>query len=280
MEYLSYSISASAENNLDLNQFVYPNNPLSIRNGGDTVLYHVLDRQTGADCIAKHTILRNLHDIEVKQAEFQAQRLASFLSPFVARVYGYTQITQENSQFGVFVMEMCSNKANLATHPLYKRNIQSYKPYCDFVLQLASAVDIHAQHDLFQNDLTPDNLFFDEKHNLRIIDYGVSNLVVKHTGSVSGSIKYVAPERYCECKNGSLSCEIYSIGQVLYEQLTGRTVLDYQVEAKDTQIGIKNSLVALPENLVPVFSKVFEQLPNKRFVTATAFAEAFVNAVR
>lgn len=148
--------------------------------------------------------------------------------------------------------------------------------------QIASGVDYLHQQGIVHRDLKPANIFADEGV-IKVGDYGLSKLISAsrhsgHTESV-GTFHYMAPE----IGRGSYGREvdIYALGIILYEMLTGRLPFD----GETSQEIIMKHLTAMPDlSIVPeryraVIANALQKDPQKRFQSAGQMVAAIHAAV-
>lgn len=91
--------------------------------------------------------------------------------------------------------------------------------------QIADALD-HAHHnDIIHRDIKPHNILIGRNGRVKVTDFGIARAVtsstITQTGSVVGSVHYFSPEHAKGVATGEKS-DIYSLGIVLYQMLTGR----------------------------------------------------------
>ncbi len=91
--------------------------------------------------------------------------------------------------------------------------------------QIASALALAHRYNVIHRDVKPGNILLDEEQNAYLTDFGIAKVVTgKTTGEgsdeVSGSLEYVAPEQL-KGEKVTPQSDIYSLGLVLYEMLTG-----------------------------------------------------------
>jgi serine/threonine protein kinase len=81
------------------------------------------------------------------------------------------------------------------------------------------------EHDVVHRDIKPDNIMVSDKDELTILDYGLARLLGKarltRTGTVMGTAAYMSPEQ-ARGEDVGTSSDIWSLGVVLYEMLSGR----------------------------------------------------------
>jgi len=139
-------------------------------------------------------------------------------------------------------------------------------------------------HDrgLVHRDLKPANVFEDQGF-VKIGDVGLSKFISQsrrgaQTQSV-GTVYYMAPE----VARGSYGCEvdIYALGIMLYEMLTGRVPFEGETQAEILMkhLSEKPDLSAVPPALQPVIAKALEKDPHQRYGDAKSLQAAFLQAL-
>lgn len=156
---------------------------------------------------------------------FQREMLASteLVHPNIVTVYDAGQ--EGETQF--LVMEYVKGMD-------LKRYIQTQYPIpydriVDIMQQILSAVALAHQHWIIHRDLKPQNILIDESGTVKITDFGIavalSETSITQTNSMLGSVHYLSPEQ----ARGSMATnqsDIYAIGIILYEMLTGKVPFD------------------------------------------------------
>lgn len=156
---------------------------------------------------------------------FQREMLASteLVHPNIVTVYDAGQ--EGETQF--LVMEYVKGMD-------LKRYIQTQYPIpygriVDIMQQILSAVSLAHQHRIIHRDLKPQNILIDESGTMKITDFGIavalSETSITQTNSMLGSVHYLSPEQ----ARGSMATnqsDIYAIGIILYEMLTGKVPFD------------------------------------------------------
>jgi WD40 repeat protein/serine/threonine protein kinase len=146
---------------------------------------------------------------------------------------------------------------------------------------------IHAAHErgIVHRDLKPANVLF-SGDTPKVTDFGLAKQLDSdrgqtHTGAVMGTPSYMAPEQALgESKRVGPAVDVYALGAILYECLTGRppfrasTVLETldQVRNRDP-VGVRELNPDVPRNLETICLKCLNKEPAKRYASAAELAE-------
>ena len=150
----------------------------------------------------------------------------------------------------------------------------------DIITQVSSALGFAHQNNYIHRDVKPDNILFREDGTAVLTDFGIAKATTSKTsmtavGMVIGSPHYMSPE---QARGEPLDhrSDLYSLGVVLYEMLTGNKPYD----AEDTfGVGLKHINDPIPllsgksAYLQPVINKLMAKKPFERY----ASTEQFVN---
>ena len=149
---------------------------------------------------------------------------------------------------------------------------------------MARALDYAHQRGFVHRDVKPENILFGEDGAPRLTDFGIARVMeeetrMTETGRGIGSPRYMSPEQARGQAVDGRS-DIYSLGVVFYEMLTGQVPFD----AVDTfAVGLRHindPIPRLPEKLAawqPVLDRVLAKVPEGRYASAGELAEVLAS---
>ncbi|MSO41332.1 MAG: Stk1 family PASTA domain-containing Ser/Thr kinase [Solirubrobacterales bacterium] len=153
----------------------------------------------------------------------------------------------------------------------------------DFTRQILNAARFAHRKGIIHRDLKPQNVLIDDEGRARVADFGIARSDrsdITATGSVMGTAQYLSPEQ-AQGKDTTARSDIYSIGVILYEALTGQVPFDgdsavavalKQVNDVPRHPSSINSDV--PPALDAVVMRALAKDPERRFNDADAFLKA------
>ena len=213
----------------------------SIGEGGMANVYLAYDTILDRDVAVK--VLRgDLSNDEKFVRRFQREALnASSLShPNIVEVY---DVGDDNGQYFI-VMEYIEGK-NLKDL-IKKRGKLTTSEVVDIMSQIADGLSVAHDSYIIHRDIKPQNIMILENGLVKITDFGIAMAMnatqLTQTNSVMGSVHYLPPEQ-ASGKGSTLKSDIYSMGILMYELLTG--VLPYRGE-NAVEIALKHLKEPLP----------------------------------
>jgi len=160
----------------------------------------------------------------IKRFEIEAQAAASISHPNIVSVY---DVGSEGALHYI-VMELIQGKT-LKEIILEENGALPWKWSINIAIQIASALEVAHKNNIVHRDIKPHNIIITEDGVAKVTDFGiakaVSNSTITAFGSTIGSVHYFSPEH---AKGGitNAKSDLYSLGVVLYEMLTGKLPFD------------------------------------------------------
>jgi serine/threonine-protein kinase len=165
----------------------------------------------------------------------------------------------------------------------------------DFLLQASVAVAEAHSLGIIHRDLKPANLFCirraDGKLSVKVLDFGISKVTdpsgtdsgmsVTKTSAMMGSPLYMSPEQMQASKSVDARADVWALGVILYELLTGKvpfdgdTVTDVAIKVAMQPVApIRTVRPDIPEGLQAVLQKCLEKSKEQRYANVAALAVA------
>jgi len=143
----------------------------------------------------------------------------------------------------------------------------------DVVMQSCKALNAAHKIGIVHRDVKPHNILISTRGVCRLTDFGIAQVEdladLTKTGSVMGTLGYMAPEQRTDAKNIDVRADVYGLGATLYKLLTGGAVADLFLAEHDNEM-----LEGVPESLVPVLLRATAYRPDGRYDTVAELARA------
>jgi serine/threonine protein kinase len=143
--------------------------------------------------------------------------------------------------------------------------------------QVARAIDYAHEEKIVHRDLKPENVLVDARGHVKIADFGLAgmqgnaqNISLTATAVAMGTVNYMAPEQRRDAKNVSHKADLYSLGVLLYELLTGELPLGRFKTPSQRVPGLDP---ALDDVVVPLLETEPEARPARALDVAAALEE-------
>ncbi|MBK1882249.1 protein kinase [Luteolibacter pohnpeiensis] len=188
--------------------------------------------------------------------EFEAQTLAKLNHPNIVTIHDFGVADDLYYLVMEFVDGMNLRDVMRDGKISPEQALAIVPPICDALQMAHTAGVIH-------RDIKPENILLDRDGRVKIADFGIAKLAGSGTGMNAGTPPYMAPEQYGEANGVDHRADIYSLGVLFYEMLTG--------QHPDGPFGEKISTSGMDPKISSVVSRALRSEPEKRFQTAADF---------
>ncbi len=245
--------------------------------------------------LAKDTILDRSVAIKVLRGDlsgdekfvrrFQREALsASSLShPNIVQIY---DVGEDNGDYFI-VMEYI--KGLTLKQLVKKRGNLTVAEVVDIMLQITSAMGVAHDSLIIHRDLKPQNVLIEDDGGIKITDFGIAMALnatqLTQTNSAMGSVHYFPPEQ-ANGKGASLKSDVYSLGIMMYELLTGTLPFrgDNAVEIalkhlKEPIPSIKDEFPDIPQSIENIVISATAKNPKNRYSNANEMHNDLLTAL-
>lgn len=213
----------------------------------------------------------------IKRLEREAKILCRLSHNNIVRIYRIGFIDESLPYYSMEYLNGISLREHLQTSGRLQ-----FSEALQIVTQIAEALDFAHTNGVLHRDLKPDNVFLAKTEQqiaqVKIIDFGLSKSDLKSTtltdpGDIVGTVLYMSPEQ-CTAKTLDRRADIYALGCILYEMLTGSVpflantameVLQMHLNAEIPKIESKEKLAISIGSLI---EKCLQKNPAERYQTA------------
>jgi WD40 repeat protein/tRNA A-37 threonylcarbamoyl transferase component Bud32 len=249
-----------------------------IARGGMGVVYKARQVSLGRTVALKMILSGQLASAaEVERFRAEAEAAAQLDHPHIVPVY---EVGEQDGQH-YFSMKLVEGGSLARRVPQLK---DQPRAAAECVRQVALAVYFAHQRGVLHRDLKPANILLDSEDRPLVSDFGLARRVtgslLSQTGTVAGTPSYMAPEQAVEPKNLTTGVDIYALGAILYELLTGRppfqgeTGLETLLQVVEREpVPPRQLNPKAPPDLETICLKCLEKQPAGRYASAEALAE-------
>lgn len=208
----------------------------------------------------------------VKKFNTESRAAARLSHPNIVQVYDVS----ENGGLDYIVMEYVDG-ITLKEY-ISKNGKLPYEEACKYAVQIGSALECAHTNHVIHRDIKPHNVLMTHNGNMKVADFGIAQAASSETrvaGSGGmGSVHYISPE---QARGGYTDerSDIYSLGVVLYEMITGRVPFDgvnpvsialMKLEQEPTDCRIINP--DIPDNVAAIVMKAISKDQHMRYQSA------------
>lgn len=203
----------------------------------------------------------------VRKFKEEAQAAAGLAHPNIVNVYD----VGDEQNINYIVMELVEG-ITLKTY-IEKKGRLTVKEATSIAIQVGAGLEVAHNNQIVHRDIKPQNIIISREGKVKVTDFGIAKSVSSNTNTsdAMGSVHYTSPEQarggYSDAKS-----DIYSLGIVMYEMVTGRVPFDGEttvvVAVKHLQEDIVSPRVYasdIPVSLEHIILKCTEKSPDRRY---------------
>lgn len=218
-------------------------------------------------------------NVHVKRMLREAKALGGIRHKNVVRIY--ESGCPANSNMPYILMEYVEGKPLV---DFIKDRSLSLEQIIYVIAQVASALDAVHRRGIVHRDIKPGNILLEDGYNVKLVDFGIAQLSdssLTLTREALGSPAYMSPESFDSKGVLDQQSDIYSLGVVAYELLTG-----VKPFCGETVSGVMNAIMnnrpvaprelqpEIPESVQSIIGGMLHKVPEDRFQTAADVVQA------
>lgn len=241
-----------------------------IGQGGMSDVYKAKDHKLGRFVAIKILKQEFVNDVNfVSKFRTEAQAAASLEHPNIVNIYdvgsenGLHYIVMEYVE-GITLKDYISRKGQL-----------SFKESVSIAIQVGRGIEAAHNKHITHRDIKPQNIIISTEGKVKVTDFGIARAATSNTinADVMGSVHYTSPE---QARNGFVDgrSDIYSLGIVMYEMVTGRVPFDgdttvaVAIQHLQEEMVIPSTYAAnLPISMEKIILKCTQKSPDRRYQT-------------
>lgn len=260
----------------EFNQFGRYDLIAEIARGGMAVVYRAFDPRFEREVAIKVLPAAMMHDATFRtRFEREARTFAALDHPAIVPVYDFGE--QNGQPYLVMrLMRGGSLEDRLKDGPMELEDVRR------ILGRLASALELAHQNGVIHRDLKPSNVLFDQYNDPFLSDFGISHLAdatLKLTTNFTvGTPGYMSPEQI-QGQELDLRSDIYSLGVLLFEMLTGQELFQADTPAMlvvkqmtEPIPDLKDIRPDLPHDTIQAAQRALAKSPRERQASAVEFA--------
>lgn len=241
-----------------------------IGTGGMSDVYKAKDHILGREVAVKVLKQEFAEDVTfVTKFRSEAQSAAGLEHANIVNIY---DVGSENGMYYI-VMEYVEG-ITLKTY-IEKKGQLNFKEAISIAIQVGRGIEAAHNKGIIHRDIKPQNIIISTEGKVKVTDFGIARATTSNTihADVMGSVHYASPE---QARNGYVDgkSDIYSLGIVMYEMVTGRVPFDGDTTVAVALQHLQEEMVApsayapeLPISLEKIILKCTMKSPDRRYAT-------------
>ena len=219
----------------------------------------------------------------IRRFQREALSVSNLSHPNIVEVY---DVGEEDGNHYI-VMEYIEGKT--LKQLLKKRESLTLTEVIDIMTQLSDGISHAHESYIIHRDIKPQNIMIEDDGRIKITDFGIAMALnatqLTQTNSVMGSVHYLPPEQ-ASGKSATVKSDIYSLGILMYELLTGNVPFkgDNAVEIalkhmKDKIPSIRKQDPSIPQSVENIILKATAKNPRNRYDSAKEMHEDLLHCL-
>jgi eukaryotic-like serine/threonine-protein kinase len=254
--------------------------------GGMGIVYRgwdpAINREVAIKGVKKQSLPADEREAVLNRFRQEAQAVGRLVHPRIVQIYDF--IEDENAAY--IIMELVHGKT-LSQHLAAKENF-GLREIAQIIAQTLDGIGYAHAQGVVHRDMKSANIMINNDGRIKINDFGIARIessTLTKVGDLIGTPSYMSPEQFSGEEVG-VSSDLYSIGVIAYELLTGRKPFAGTLPVIMQQVvnltPVKPSSInnKLSPEIDKVLGKAMAKNPADRYQSAGEFSEAFKAAIQ
>jgi serine/threonine protein kinase len=260
--------------------------------GGMATVYRALDKNLGREVAIKLLHEHLVYEESFKERfEQEARLIATLNHPNIIQVFDFDSLEISNGRVYYMVMPYLAGKTLVDVLSEYRARgeVLPHERIEQITRDIASALDYAHQRGMIHRDVKPANIIFDDHNRAILTDFGIARLALgsgfTQEGMIVGTPAYMSPEQAIG-QNVDGRSDIYALGVILYEMLTGRppfgddgTMSILFKHASEIPRAVSDFMHMKNPALDIVLFNALEKDPDNRYQTGAALVQDLAAAI-
>lgn len=203
----------------------------------------------------------------IKKFKEEAQAAAGLAHPNIVNVY---DVGDEN---GIYYIVMELVEGITLKKYIERKGRLTIKEATSIAIQVSAGLEVAHNNQIVHRDIKPQNIIISREGKVKVTDFGIAKATTSQTttSTAMGSVHYASPE---QARGGYVDhrSDIYSLGIVLYEMVTGRVPFDGETAVAVAVKHLQEEMVPpttyngeIPFSLAQIIRKCMEKSPDRRY---------------
>ena len=203
----------------------------------------------------------------VKKFKEEAQAAAGLAHPNIVNVY------DGGDENGIYYIVMELGEGITLKNYIERKGRLTIKEATSIAIQVSAGLEVAHNNHIVHRDIKPQNIIISREGKVKVTDFGIAKATTSQTttSSAMGSVHYASPE---QARGGYVDhrSDIYSLGIVMYEMVTGRVPFDGETAVTVAVKHLQEQMVPpskycpeIPYSLEQIIKKCTEKSPDRRY---------------
>ena len=222
-----------------------------------------------------------------QRLQVEVQTMAQVRHPNVLQIYDYGSVSVQHNgiakQVPYIAMEYVPGNTfryTMSEEGFGEETELLAEWIAHYLIPVLDGLEAIHDHDIVHRDIKPENILMDGD-TPKITDFGLARSTrlkaVSNSWDVKGTMPYMAPEQFADFRKARIPADVYSLGKVLFEAVSGR--LDKKM-IPFKSAGLESPATTFLKTINVILHKATDESPHNRYQTISEMRFALLNAIQ